>query len=285
MHIFCEKEGNDMSKYRDNVIQHLGNYKRNELGITQKGLYKYDEKCYLYDHILPIQFKDKNIIDAYCKEFYNSAYSNISPHRYFHHLNSSQAMCINFFYPLIYENLLGIITNILKINDEIDTACFEKVSDIESGANNKTNFDFYIKTKNDINIYFEIKYTEYDFAKAKKDDKHKDKYKKVYERLIINNPAINDEYKKQDVFLDNYQIMRNICHINEKNYVVFIYPYGNKKIKESAEKAKNNIITANWGNHFILLTWEDIIKKLIKNLNNCKLINYYKDEFVKKYFI
>ena len=71
------------------------------------------------------------------------------------HLNASQAMCINFFYPLI-----------------------------EKGVAGKTNFDFYMKLGFEVNIYFEIKYTETSFGNAKHDSKYKNKFYSTYYPLL-----------------------------------------------------------------------------------------------------
>ena len=62
-----------------------------------------------YPHILPKEKKDLNIIEGIRNDFW--PYLNktdIKLHQYFHHLNSSQALCFNLFFPLIKneENLL-----------------------------------------------------------------------------------------------------------------------------------------------------------------------------------
>ncbi|GAI49533.1 unnamed protein product, partial [marine sediment metagenome] len=78
--------------------------------------------------------------------------SKISFHKYFHHLNSSQALCINLFFPLIVEEKLDVILELLEIpKNTITNACFEKESDIEivAGTDRKTNFDFYLQLAND----------------------------------------------------------------------------------------------------------------------------------------
>ena len=141
-------------------------------------------------------------------------------------------MCINFFYPLIKENLLESILNVMGIKGEINynsnDICFEKGSKLETNAKRKTNFDFYIKLTSGIKIYFEIKYTENEFGKAKHDEEHKNKFNDIYMPLIKNNPAIKESFKTEDKFLNNYQIMRNIAHVSEDSYVIFIYPKENQ---------------------------------------------------------
>jgi hypothetical protein len=209
-------------------------------------------------------------------------------HRYFHHLISSQAMCINFFYPLIKEKLLDEIITILGIKGEVNynncDVCFEKESELEKGTQSKINFDFYIKLKSGVRIFFEIKYTERDFGKAKNDTAHRKKFYNIYLPILKENKSIRSRWKTEERFLNNYQLMRNLIHINKYSYVVFIYPSENKGISNASIKARKEIIENGWKNHYILFTWEDLVEQLITRLNSNELIDYYKKEFSNKYF-
>ncbi|MBU3112692.1 PGN_0703 family putative restriction endonuclease [Clostridium lacusfryxellense] len=278
----------DLRDYQTKIKGHLGAYKRNKLKILEDGIFNYQGKELLYEHILPVDKRELNIIEKYRSDFFQSDYSNINFHKYFHHLNSSQAMCINFFYPLIKENLLESILSVINIKGEINynskDICFEKGSELETNAKRKTNFDFYIKLTSGIKVYFEIKYSENEFGKAKHDEEHKNKFNDIYMPLIKDNPAIEKSYKTEDIFLDNYQIMRNIAHVSEDSYVIFIYPKENQGIRKTALSARKNIIARGWGAHFILFTWEDLIKELNYRLNSGEVINYYNKEFSYKYF-
>jgi hypothetical protein len=202
-------------------------------------------------------------------------------------LNSSQAMCINFFYPLIKEKYLGLILEIIGIQGDIDyeieNISFEKESEIQEGPGRKTSFDFYVETKSGIKIYFEIKYCENGFGKAKHDKEHKDKFNKVYKELLENNKSIKKAFKTEEYFLNNYQIMRNILHINEDSYVVFLYPEENYGIRKQALKTREEVIEDKLINNFILFTWEDIVNQLILRLPSEELKDYYSKEFTYKY--
>jgi len=284
----------DLRDFTTKVKEHLGEYKRDILNISEDGIYNYKNKEIPYEYIL---HKDKyrfNIIEKYRNYFFQSDYyKSIKLHKYFHHLNSSQAMCINFFYPLIKENLLESILNVMGIEGDINynpnDICFEKVSKIETNAGRKTNFDFYMKLDSDIKIYFEIKYTENGFGKVKKEKEHKvykdhkKKFYDIYMPLIKNNPAIKEGFKTEEKFLNNYQVMRNIAHISKESYVVFIYPKENKGISKAALSAREEIIEKGWESHFILFTWEDLIKQLGYSLKSKELIGYYNKEFSYKY--
>ncbi len=284
-----------MSTFQDRVKGHLANYKNNTLNINENGIYRRNNRR--YQHILPDLDKQMNILKTYKQEFYNSSYQKISYHPDFHHLNSSQAMCINFFYPLIKEKRLDLILGILGITGQInydperENILFEKKSDLDKySQGNQTNFDFYIKLDSGTNIYFEIKYTENNFGKAdlngalksKDPDKYAKKYKDLYKPLLANNPAINKDYKTEAEFYNNYQLLRNLLHINKDSYVIFIYPEENSGISKGVMLAKNNIIEKGWESHFIPITWEDIVAQLSCKLTG-DLLTYYQIDFTDKY--
>ena len=133
----------------------------------------------------------------------------IKKHMYAHHLNSSQMMCMNFFYPLMIEDRLDIILKAInsKIKWGKPVALFEFNSPMEVGKaaelnkeklfGEPTNFDFFITTSNGYRVYFEIKYTEAEFgAPEKKNNSYPQKYYdkfEVYKSLIPS--CFKDEYK------------------------------------------------------------------------------------------
>ena len=134
-----------MSQFKYNVLKNLGKYKSKVLNIHEKGIFNYKGKIIYYDHILPKNKKNQNIINEIRNSFWSSNYSKINFHRYFHHLNSSQGLCINFFYPLIYSNQIKQLYNFLNIDfSNIKKTEFESESNIEQSykQTKKTNFDF-----------------------------------------------------------------------------------------------------------------------------------------------
>ena len=218
--------------FKDNQLKQLAIYKNKILKISQDGVFNYRGKIIYKAHILPINMIKKNIIIPYRQNFYNSNYSDIKFHRFFHHLNSSQALCINLFYPLIKENKFNVISNnLLGIKKFLPIKyCFEKESNIEQVIHGglKTNFDFYTQD-NQTELFFEIKFTENVFGKSQKDKRHKEKFKLTYTRLLNNNPYINSEYCNVDEFLEHYQIRESVektrinSYLNRDNLLIGIY--------------------------------------------------------------
>lgn len=266
------------------VKSHLGEYKKDVLGISEKGKYNYRGKILLYDHILPVSEYKQNILPEYRESFWQSKFAKIDRHSLFHHLNSSQGLCINLFYPLIYENQMGEIGKLLQIPLQSDLSYkFEYVSDLESPFKDskKTNFDFYISDKGS-KVYFEVKYTENRFSTAKSDNNHQEKFKQIYEPLLKDNPYIKNECKNQDFFLKNYQIMRNLIHIKENCFVVFLIPKQNKTIYKKALSSRDEVLTDRGRSLFRVALLEYWIDHLTQ-IDNPKLRSYYAN-FEKKYF-
>lgn len=269
--------------FQEKVKNTLASYRKERLGIEKPGFFKYRGQILPKEHILPTEFKKDNIIQNYRDSFFSSASSQINFHKYFHHLNSSQALCINFFFPLMQDDKLDLILELLQLPKRtIAGAHFEKESELENNAGRRTNFDFYMKLSDNVKIYFEIKYSETEFGKAKNDDAHRDKYSKTYHPLLKNNNFINPEYHKIDNFLDSYQIMRNLCHISDNSYVVFVFPKENHNIHLQTQSAQKKILTDKGRYKFRILHLESTIDKILRQVKSTNLQEHYR-EFQIKY--
>ena len=265
--------------FQEKVKFRLAAYKKSRFPKIKDGTYNYKGKKKTYPHILPKKYEDLNILEFYRDSFFK--YKNgedIKLHKDFKHLNSSQAMCINFFYPLITKNKLNLITDILELpNEEIDSYEFEKDSPIDGvDGHGPTNFDFFISTKSGKSIYFEIKYTESEFGKAKNDKEHIKKHKKIYEAYT--DKVAGATYTTKEEFFENYQILRNLIHIDKNSYVVFTYPFGNRKIREGAEATHQKIVHGKkYANHFKPLKWDELLDDISPNLHSRKLLKHYRE--------
>jgi hypothetical protein len=251
--------------FKEKIYKSLSDYRERELKIYGKGKWRGNS----YGHILPEDKKEKNILPKYRRSFFESKEEKMKLHPCFHHLNSSQAMCINFFYPLIQEEHLNLITDYMGFNDEVinyESVEFEKESKLD-GVNKRrpTNFDFYFETKSGKKFFFEIKYTEHGFGKAVNDSEHREKFEQVYSHHLAK--AIQSKYTEMKEFFENYQIIRNLIHIGENSYVVFLYPEGNLSVSKSALFAKENIVKQDYTTHLLNITWEDLVSHMANNSN------------------
>ena len=269
--------------YQDHIFKHLSIYRRSVMNIDEDGTFKYRGREIPKGHILPVKYKQENILEPIRERFYKSEYSRIKYHKYFHHLNSSQALCINLFFPLIVENQLSVVANNFGLTSPVELkAAFEYESTLEL-AERKTSFDFHIKTKTQ-EAFVEIKYTEVEFGSAKDDDEHRKKYEKTYAPIITNSPYLAEKVKNRDFFLKHYQVLRNLAHLGANQNVVFLFPKLNKKIVAQATEAFESFVTEKGKQRFKIVFLEDFVSMLVnssmpKNLKLCYA------EFSEKYIL
>jgi hypothetical protein len=86
----------------DKILKsHLDDYRRGRLGRIESGVFVKNGVERPYGHILPADLKWLNILEPFRSEVMQYQIANsLRLHRYFHHLNSSQAFAFNLFIPL-----------------------------------------------------------------------------------------------------------------------------------------------------------------------------------------
>jgi hypothetical protein len=256
-----------MINFHNKAKSNLTKYKKEHFPGLADGRWKKNNKP--YSHILPEENKSDNLLPTYKNEFIDYLDKNdIKLHSDFHHLNSSQAMCFNFFFPLYREQKLEYVTDLLGLrNDTVNynTVCFEKDGLEVEYDRRPTSFDFYFETKSGKKIYFEIKYTEYGFGKGKINLK---KYEEVYSKYLR---PLNSKYRNPQKFFDNYQILRNLIHISKNSFVVFVYPKGNNLISSEAIQVKTEYLTQSIHSHYYAITWEKLLENVPISTINSKL--------------
>lgn len=193
-------------------------------------------------------------------------------HRFAHHLTSSQILCYNYFRPMIDENRhpnKELIDFFKKrgIYFSQDAVCRFEYGGYEVFPKEGTEYDFHIKDE-EKEVFIETKYTEETFGKAYKNKKSKDgsshpeKFKNVYSKMIKSCACLKDKKEIElDVFLNNYQLFRNVLRITDKSkYTVFIFPYQHSKLCKEYEQFKKNFINNEYSNNVIAIHWEELMK-------------------------
>lgn len=273
--------GEDVS-FHNLVCEHLAQYKLDVLGVKEDGFFHYRGRDIPKSHILPIKHRDTNILERYRAQFWSSKYANIKLHRFFHHLNSSQALCINLFYPLIAENALGFFLQFLGIEPKVDLrALFEKESDIEVAAR-RTSFDFHIQLSMTSNVFIEVKYTEAGFGQAKNDDEHRGKFHKTYLPLVKKSLFLMRGCQEEAFFLTHYQVLRNLVHISHNDYVVLLFPSANTVVAKEAVYARDEFLTDAGRTMLRIVFLDEIVLFLEDQCAGGPLDGYYQ-VFRKKY--
>lgn len=227
-----------------------------------------------YDHIIsnPKDSKDReSIVNEYLLlPDVPKIQGEIKLHPDAHHMNSSQIMCYNFFRPLLKEynknkkdykpsdELVDLVGKIIDtpLENKNSSCKFEYIQP----NTDTTNFDFYLKC-GDVEVFFEIKYTEKEFAKKKVTPDSELQYEKVYKPMISKAEHIfKDKTISASDFLKNFQLLRNaIRAIDNNKYVVFIFPRAHDNLVNQYNKFKEQFLSPKGEEHVKLVTWESLL--------------------------
>ena len=227
-----------------------------------------------YDHIIsnPKDSKDRErIVNEYLLlPDVPKIQGEIKLHPDAHHMNSSQIMCYNFFRPLLKEynknkkdykpsdELVDLVGKIIDtpLENKNSSCKFEYIQP----NTDTTNFDFYLKC-GDVEVFFEIKYTEKEFAKKKVTPDSELQYEKVYKPMISKAEHIfKDKTISASDFLKNFQLLRNaIRAIDNNKYVVFICPRAHDNLVNQYNKFKEQFLSSKGEEHVKLVTWESLL--------------------------
>lgn len=245
-----------------------------------------------YDHIIsnPNSTDRERIVNEYLLlPDVPKIQGEIKLHPDAHHMNSSQIMCYNFFRPLLseydknekeYKPSDGLVDLVGKI---IDTPLENKNSSCKfeyiQPNTDTTNFDFYLKC-GDVEVFFEIKYTEKEFAKKKVSSDSELQYEKIYKPMISKAEHIfKDKTISSSDFLKNFQLLRNaIRAIDNNKYVVFICPRAHDNLVNQYNKFKEQFLSPKGEEHVKLVTWESL-------LTAAEELSINQGEFCKRYIL
>jgi hypothetical protein len=157
-----------VKNYEAEIKKHMAEYARRRLGVFEDGIFKGRK----YKHILPSRLRFLNFLESFRSELqdYLLANPSITLHKYFHHLNSSQAFAFNLFFPYLSAGggAAKSLNKALGINADILSWKFEHIVDEKEG----TNIDVMWNISDAASVFCEIKLTEREFGTAKNDDRH-----------------------------------------------------------------------------------------------------------------
>lgn len=262
------------------VREHLCSYKHDQYPCIPS----VDWRGKKYFHIFPDEYKYYNIMEIYRQSFISSKYNSIKLSKDFSHLTSSQALGINLLYPLIINKELELLLEILGLSNEevvYDSVVFDKkgIERFFSDLNFSTKFDFYLETKSNKKIYFKIKYYENNLGYSKISKTHQNRYNQIYSKLL--HPFI-EKYQNQDVFFKHYKIMKQLVHINNGTYLIYICPRANKTLSNQLNFVHESVIKDDYKDFFITANIENIINFFRAKITNIEMLRHY-DSFMEKY--
>lgn len=274
----------DGRAFREKVLSHMVRYREKFLRIPEEASVLGKS----YGHILPEKHYHENFLPPVKEDLITSPYlANVNWHRFSHHLNSSQVLGVNFFYPLLKS---GELKNFLELFQMPDAASydaahltFSKLSSVETEVRRKSCFDFYIDLQQGESLYVLTNYTDGCFGRAEKET-FKEKYEGVYEPLLLASAMIKEEYKKEDFFLAEYRYMRSLLHLEEKSSLLVLLPKENFALREKALYFQEYVLTEEGRARFYPVVWEEMLERLLMNLTDHELSRYYETALKDKYF-
>jgi hypothetical protein len=250
--------------YDQRLKNHLAEYKLKRLEVQENGLWKGHQKE--YPHILPEHLQQLNILETNRSKFwsYYDSQPGLKLHKDFHHLNSSQAMCFNLFYPCLDDPAMQriLLTEILNCGgDTVREAAFEKVLDKAEG----TNFDFFIQLSSGRKVFFELKLSESKFGTARNDQAHREKLEAIYRPRLEG--KVSPDVLETSVFFQYYQILRNISYIDpaKPDVLFFIFPRMNEKLSGLEDFLAANLSEELKVSRVVVLHLEDVISRILNS--------------------
>ena len=86
-----------MATYQQILQRHLATYKATRLGVKEAGTFVHNGRELHYAHILPKDLRWLNVLEPIRAEVreYIELHRDLKLHKYFHHLNSSQAFAFS----------------------------------------------------------------------------------------------------------------------------------------------------------------------------------------------
>lgn len=218
-----------------------------------------------HGYILHEHSFQENILPTIREQFWRwLATKALKRHKYFHHLNSSQAMAFNLFFPLMPDGERvdqRLLAALAVPADRQYLGEFEKILDPVE----ETNFDFYMQEANKSEgrqLFFELKLSESKFGSCNNDCEHEKKLQSRYRPDLEGH--VDAKWLEPATFFANYQIMRNLSYLGrcEDSGVVFIFPKANEQLRKGGDVIKQ-IVSKSLAPRVEILYLEYLIEKIL----------------------
>jgi hypothetical protein len=276
--------------YESRLKAHLVRFKEEALNISESGTWRRKGKETVVPHILPPELAHRNLLPLYqdeCWTYMNHPATKVKDHMYFHHLNSSQAMCLNLFFPFVADGgrLLPVLLEMLDLPQAPAHPHFEKVFD----ANENTNFDFYLEDNGGVPLaFFEVKLSEEGFggANSKDVEKYRRKLDEYHQEHL--SKYIKPKWLELDAFMVRYQVLRNLSYAckHAGSTLFFVVPKANEKLTEPLAELRD-ICPSELMDRVRVVYIEDFVEDILASSEvrkDRKLLTHFQ-EFKAKYVI
>lgn len=216
-----------MPTYVQQLNTHFAEYKTRCLGKLRPGTFVCRGEVLQYDHILPVEHKWLNILEPFRTDIlqYLNERPAIKLHRYFHHLNSSQAFALNVFFPYFEKGGSSQLLAALGSTGQLSSWEPEYIADAGEGTNVDMTW-----LSGGMRTYCEVKLSEQEFGSAQNDEAHRAKLERIYRPSLTG--ACAPELLQPEQFFQHYQLLRNVWLVARESgsQLVFFVPRSNTNI-------------------------------------------------------
>ena len=246
--------------YDDELKMHVAKYKREKLKVVENGVWRNRE----YEHILPVEQRYLNLLKPYRQEFkcrFESGQFTFNIED-LPHLNSSQAMGANLFFPFHVAEWYSPFLQALRIEDEpIQNSQFEYVMP------DQTNVDILLVGASGRRVFVEVKLKERGFgaANSKKVDYARifQKHSPQLESIVRNDHLTFRKFKQY------YQLFRYLSFLSPESSDVFclLVPRRNELFQKDIPVI-NEILRDEQKAKVKVAYLEDVVERLISSFQN-----------------
>lgn len=217
-----------MPTYAQVLQHHLAAYKSARLGVKEAGTFVHSGRELHHAHILPKDLRWLNLLEPIRTEVreYLERHPGVKLHKYFHHLNSSQAFALNLFFPYFEQRESVALLRAMGLRGEAAGWQPEYIVDATEG----TNVDVMWYDAHGARTFCEVKLSEQEFGIAKNDRRHQQKLDEIYRPALIGQCA--PELLEPQAFFSRYQLLRNVwlAAKDPEASVVFLLPRANSAL-------------------------------------------------------
>ena len=271
-----------MPTYSSTLTRHLAAYKTARLGVKEAGIFLHKGREVRHGHILPKELKWLNILEpvrAEVRAFVESN-SKLRLHKYFHHLNSSQAFALNLFFPFFEREASSHLLAAMGLEGAVKRWQPELIADAAEG----TNVDVAWASPEGAWTYCEVKLSEQEFGLASGAKRHHVKLAEIYGPVL--RAHCSAEMLEPGRFFSNYQIFRNLWLAARElqSSVVFLLPSQNEALWQPLQTVKDCLQGA-LAQRFHIVSIERVLQNLASDEVLDPRLRWYAELLAEKYVL
>lgn len=269
--------------YKELLLAHLGQYRRDVLGVVLPGTFHYRGRDIPVEHILPKTDTWLGIPSETREEVLRYAQAHgIKLHRYFHHLNSSQAFALSLFVPFFEGGVPGANALLRALN--VPGSLQEWKAEAIPLPTEGTNLDAWWRTTDGAEYFCEVKLTESEFGVASNDVAHQKKLAEIYAPSLL--PHLKPRRLESEAFFQSYQILRNLWYAASAEHarVVFLYPRQHRILTDLLSLVLDDV-TSSLRERVMVVHSEDVLGHLRDSADCPTRLRSYAGRLAEKYLL